>query len=99
MFDAPDVDLTTKAGLEELAVFRSAVEERIQMLPPGTEGLGQISVDPLLLPVQRTPWPMTPRGDMWNPDDPPDGDLVFAGSRLPSDDTVRYGEVHVNSSV
>lgn len=101
MFDAPDVDPTTKAGLEELDVFRSAVEERIQRLPPGTKGLGQTSVDPLLPPVRRMPWPMSPRGDLWNPSDPTEeGEFILPGQRAAPDDCgASSGEAPGSTSV
>lgn len=57
MFDAPE------PTHEELAIFREAVYERIQAISYAEEGK-----NPLLTPVVRKPFPMSPRGDLLHPD-------------------------------
>lgn len=71
MFDAPD------PTAEELQIFRAAVQERVVKLEgvaAGPEDQAGASPnvaawDPLLPQLPRPPLPMSPRGDVWHPEE------------------------------
>lgn len=83
MFDAPD------PTMDELAVFRAAVLERISTLSDNQE-----KADPLLTPVARLP-PSSPRGDVWQPEPIDENTDPGTISPVPSGEDMTEGE-HVD---